>query len=176
MQTQAPRDCHNRRCPRVHWNGLESAPFCSHQCAYSHALESYRRSTPSYAPPTAVPATQLDQSGWPIRLGKCHTFTLIRCGIDPWASPAEIQMRLQSCHVLIAVLGRYSSNSNIGDYAWPLENISYCISYLPEFEINWSAHPDVTQSSCLKRYQLLCALLLRQIERDVPFVCALLGG
>ncbi|KAJ2325742.1 hypothetical protein IWW51_002639 [Coemansia sp. RSA 2702] len=116
------------------------------------------------------------QSSWPIRLGKCHTFTLIRCGIDPWASPAEIQMRQASCRVLTAVLNRYSNNSNVADFAWPLENMNYCMSHLPEYECNWIGKSDQLHSSCTQRYQLLSALLVRQIEGDVPFVCALLGG
>ncbi|PIA12949.1 hypothetical protein COEREDRAFT_89968 [Coemansia reversa NRRL 1564] len=180
MQASPKGECLNRRCSQACWSTDEgTAAFCSHQCAYLYTLDVYRRSTSGYALSNSTPTISLGQSARPFRPGKCHTFTLIRCGIDPWAPTAEIQMRQQSCHVLIVVLSRYSRSSSIADYAWPLENMSYCLSHLPQYAEHWDAaicHNSNTKLNCIRRYQQLCRELGRRIENDVPYVCALLTG
>ncbi|KAJ2619798.1 hypothetical protein GGI26_005560, partial [Coemansia sp. RSA 1358] len=65
---------------------------------------------------------------------KWHTATLIRWGIDPWASTEAIQMRRLFCQSLVQELSRHSKNStDLVEYAWALENLNYCLSHLPEY-------------------------------------------
>ncbi|KAJ2779271.1 hypothetical protein H4R18_004112 [Coemansia javaensis] len=162
--------------------------FCSHQCAYLHTLDAFRRSATAYLLPdtaTVDPPQGTHQHHQLLpRFGRCHTFMLIRCGIDPWASPAEIRMRQQSCHALVRVLSRYPSAASIADYAWPLENMSYCLSHLPQYSHSWEAAAKAVSGSsnsnkdlsCVQRYHMLCAALVSRIEDNMSYVGALLSG
>ncbi|KAJ2714092.1 hypothetical protein H4R19_001906 [Coemansia spiralis] len=170
MHTQLSTRCPNRQCPRARWGPATSTAFCSHQCAYLYTLGALRQSVTACARQDAAAA----QRTQPPLLGKSHTFMLVRCGIDPWAPPAEIRMRQQSCRTLILVLGRYSQSPNVADYAWPLENMSYCLSHHREYAGHWVAVADASSST--QRYHLLCVALMQHIETNVPYVRALLGG
>ncbi|KAJ2847217.1 hypothetical protein IWW36_003965 [Coemansia brasiliensis] len=170
METCPAKECKNKRCLRIYWNSSSESVFCSSQCAYAHALESYRKTSSAYSTPTSLSSL----GDWPIRLGKCHTLTLIRCGIDPWAPSPEIQMRQHFCHRLTAALANFSACAKLADYAWPLENLNFIFSHLPEYEALWSdtCHKN---SSYAERYEFLGSLLIYQLGKTPSMVCALLG-
>ncbi|KAJ2768655.1 hypothetical protein IWQ56_000477 [Coemansia nantahalensis] len=174
MHSQLAARCPNRQCARANRSPAATTAFCSHQCAYLYTLRTLRESASASPRRGARQAASSVQRAQPLLPGKSHTFLLVRCGIDPWAPADEIQMRQHSCHMLIIVLGRYMQSRNVADFAWPLENMSYCLSHLPEYASRWGAVAEA--KSAAQRYHLLCSALMRLVATDAPYVHALLSG
>ncbi|KAJ2626490.1 hypothetical protein GGF44_005017 [Coemansia sp. RSA 1694] len=166
MLTPIDSKCLNRQCGKAccHQQGVEY--FCSHNCAFIHALETYRASVKDEAKPAAP---QLEPPAT-----KIHTSVLLRCGIDPWAPMPEIYMRRQFGNTLLVLLDEYCSRAGNAEYAWSMENLTYSVSHLPKYASSWHSAASDRLSSCIQRYHFLGTELLRQIGHDNPLVYALL--
>ncbi|KAJ2506864.1 hypothetical protein IWW47_001376, partial [Coemansia sp. RSA 2052] len=166
MLTPIDSKCLNRQCGKAccHQQGVEY--FCSHNCAFIHALETYRASVKDEAKPAAP---QLEHPAT-----KIHTSVLLRCGIDPWAPMPEIYMRRQFGNTLLVLLDEYCSRAGNAEYAWSMENLTYSVSHLPKYASSWHSTASDRLSSCIQRYHFLGTELLRQIGHDNPLVYALL--
>ncbi|KAJ2219237.1 hypothetical protein IWW45_009371, partial [Coemansia sp. RSA 485] len=116
------------------------ARYCSEQCEYVYTLEAYRKSVdlqPASYESSPEPLLLANQSAGIVQLGKLHTSTLIRCGIDPWSPAAEIHMRQQFAHVLISTFNGIWALSSNSECAWLIENMAYCLAYSPKFDGYW---------------------------------------
>ncbi|KAI8324539.1 hypothetical protein GQ54DRAFT_320781 [Martensiomyces pterosporus] len=190
--TLPPRLCQNSQCRRTYSEPsaisttTESPPFCSHQCAYIHTLDSYRQVSSTLASPVPSPGAQdTGTSGTGVggTAYKYHTSMLIRCGIDPWAPAEEIRMRQQFCHTLVAVLDHYWPHRDNLEYAWSLENLTYRLSH-PLVYCNqqqqqcalMAVDGDLLLPGGTQRYRLLCDALLTRMRTDSALVDALFSG
>ncbi|KAJ2474171.1 hypothetical protein GGI02_000298 [Coemansia sp. RSA 2322] len=154
-------------------NGCES--YCSHHCAFIHALETYRELAKDEAKPELLLARSTHKADT-AESTKLHTSVLLRCGIDPWAPAAEICMRRHFGKSLLLVFDGHCLLASNAELAWSMENLTYSMSYLPAYLASWEEIGSSVLVSNIQRYHFLCAEILRHIKLDKARVCLMLSS